>query len=70
MKSVRPIFKTKLLIYQSKDNLDAEILFGKIAYGLDPEIREILVKLHIWEQGFLIQFWSIVSLRLKLEFYF
>ena len=32
IKSMRPIFKTKLLIYQSKANLDEKILFGNITH--------------------------------------
>ena len=39
-----PIFKAKMLIYQSKANLDEEILFGIIVHNLDPEIRKILVR--------------------------
>ena len=36
------IFKTNMLIYQSKANLDKKILFGKITHHLDPEIRKML----------------------------
>ena len=43
IKSMRPIFKTEMLIYQSKANLDEKILFGKITHHLDPEIRKMLV---------------------------
>ena len=32
IKSMRPIFKTEMFIYQSKANLDEKILFGKIKY--------------------------------------
>ena len=32
IKSMRPIFKTEMLIYQSKANLDEKILFGNITY--------------------------------------
>ena len=39
-----PIFKSKMLIFQSKDNLDEKILFDKITHHLDPEIRKILVR--------------------------
>ena len=42
-KSIGPIFKTGMLIYQSKANLDEKILFVKISYHLDPEIRKMLV---------------------------
>ena len=41
IKSMRPIFKTEMLIYQSKANLDQKILFGKINHHLDPEIWEV-----------------------------
>ena len=43
IKSMGPIFKTKMLIYQSKANLNVKILFGKITHYLDPEIRKVLV---------------------------
>ena len=32
IKSMRPIFKTKVIIYHSKANLDEKILFGKIKH--------------------------------------
>ena len=32
VKSMRPIFKTKMLIYQSKANLDQKIIFGKFTH--------------------------------------
>ena len=38
------LFKTKLLIYQSKANLDVKILFGKIIRHLDPAIRKNCLK--------------------------
>ena len=44
IKSMRPIFKTEMIIYQSKANLDEKILFGKIIYLLDPESRKMLVR--------------------------
>ena len=43
-KSMRPIFKTEMFIYQSKVNLDEEISFGSIPHLTDPEIRKMLVK--------------------------
>ena len=43
-KSMRPIFKSKMLIYQSKANLDEKMLFGKIIHHLDPKIRKVLVR--------------------------
>ena len=43
IKSMRPIFKAEMLIYQSQANLDEKILFGMIIHHLDPEIRKMLV---------------------------
>ena len=37
---MRPIFKTEMLIFQSKANLDEKILSGKITHHKDPEIRK------------------------------
>ena len=39
-----PKFKTNMLIYQSKANLDEKNLFRKIAHHLDLEIRKMLVR--------------------------
>ena len=36
------IFKTNMLTYQPKADLDEKILFGKIIYHVDPEIRKML----------------------------
>ena len=44
IKSLRPIFKTEMVINQSKANLDEKILFGKITHHLDPEIRKMQVR--------------------------
>ena len=44
LKSMLPIFKTKILIYQSMANLDEKILFGKITHHLDPDIGKMLVR--------------------------
>ena len=43
MKSMRLLFKTEMLIYQSKANLAEKILLGKITHHLDPEIRRMPV---------------------------
>ena len=40
IKSMRPIFKTAMLVYQSKASLDEKFLFGKITRHLEPEIRK------------------------------
>ena len=42
IKSMPPIFKVNMLIYQSKATLDVKILLGNIAHLIDPEIRKIL----------------------------
>ena len=44
IKSMRLIFKTEMLIYHSKANLDEKTLFGKITYHLEPEIGRMLVR--------------------------
>ena len=43
-RGMKPIFKTGMLIYQSKVNLDEKILFGSIPHLVDPKIRKILVQ--------------------------
>ena len=37
------MFRSKTLIFQSKANLDKELLFSKIAHYLDPELSKMLV---------------------------
>ena len=44
IKGMRPIFKTEMLIYQSKANLDETGLFSKITRHLDLGIRTMLVR--------------------------
>ena len=41
---MRPIFKTKLLMYQSKAKLDEKMFFGKITHREDPNIRKLPVR--------------------------
>ena len=43
VKRMWPIFKTEILIYQSKANLNEKILFGKITYHMDKNIGKMLV---------------------------
>ena len=43
IKSMKPIFKIEILFFQSKTNLDKDILFGKITNHLDPVIRKMMV---------------------------
>ena len=39
-----PLFKTEMLIYQSKVNLDEKILFDKFTHHVDPEVGKMLVR--------------------------
>ena len=39
-----PIFNIKMLIFQSKANLNEKILFGTITHLVDSEIRKMLVR--------------------------
>ena len=41
MKTITPISKIYILIYQSKENLDVKILFGKTTLLYDSKIRKI-----------------------------
>ena len=41
---MRPIFKTEILICQSKAILDENILLGKITHLWDPEISKMLAR--------------------------
>ena len=50
IKNMWPIFETKMLIYQSKANLDVKILFREITDHLDPEIRKMLERCLYWNQ--------------------
>ena len=43
MKSMWLIFKTEMLIYLSKADIDVKILFGKVTHFIDPEIRKLLI---------------------------
>ena len=70
IKSMRPIFKTEMLIYQSKANLDEKILFAKITRHLDPEIRKMLIRSMLGDKGFHNPCWSIIYLLLQSKFNF
>ena len=48
---MRPIFKTGMLIYYSKANLDEKISQGKITHHLEPEIWKMLVNGKIGNEG-------------------
>ena len=71
------MFKTELLIYQSKAKLNEKILFDKITHHLDLEIRKMLVRSLYGNLIFHVPFWSIIYVALKftlyvsdIEFYF
>ena len=44
------IFKTKMLIYQSKAKLDVKILFGNITHLIDLEFWEMLEEYLLGDQ--------------------
>ena len=62
---MRPIFKIKMSIYQSKANLDGEILFRKISHLEDAIIRKMPVMGLYGNQEFHIPFWSMIYVALK-----
>ena len=65
MKSRRPIFKSKMLIYQSMANLDGKILFGTITHLKDPTSREMTVRGLHGNRKFHVLFWSMIYVALK-----
>ena len=65
IKSMGPIFKIELLIYQSKANLDEKILIDKITHHLDLELNKILVGGLYWNRIFHVPFWSMIYVALK-----
>ena len=67
---MRPIFKTKMLVYQSKANLDGEILFDKITHLLGPKIRKMLIRRLCGNQKFHVPFWSMIYVALKFALQF
>ena len=69
IKSMCPIFKTKMLIYQSKANLDVKILFGNIARLIDPEIRKMLEKGFVWSKvPYSILVNDLLAIEIKIHF--
>ena len=48
---MRPIFKTKMLVYQSKADFDEKILFGRIIHILRPKIEKCLSRACIGTRG-------------------
>ena len=68
------LFKVIMLIYQSKAKLDVKILFGKMTYILNPEIRKMLQGEREFHSSILV--WSIIktktvkSKRFAHEFFF
>ena len=45
------IFRTEVLIFQSKANLDERILFGKITHHLDSDIKKLMVQGMFWNKN-------------------
>ena len=70
IKNTRPIFKTEILICQSKANIDMKLLFGKITRLLDQEMRKNACKGFVLERKFHVPFWPIIQLPLNFESHF
>ena len=64
------MFKTEMLMYQSKANLDVKFLFGKITHLSDPKIRRMPLRSLYENQEFHVPFWSMLHLALKFELIF
>ena len=64
MKSMRPIFKIKMVIYHLQANLGEKILFGKITHLTDPETTKLLGGSY-GNREFHVPFWSTIYLALK-----
>ena len=62
---MRPTFETKMLIYQSKDNLDEKILVRKITYLQGSTIRKMSLRGLCRNWGFNIPFWPMIYEALK-----
>ena len=60
----RPIFKTKMLLDETKANFDMNILYGTITHVLDPKACERL----LWERKFHPLFWPRTYLSSKFKF--
>ena len=60
-----PIFKTKVLIYYLKANLNDKILLGKIKHLQEPTIIKMRVRGLYGNREFHILFWSMIYVALK-----
>ena len=47
---------TRLVIYQSKNNLDVKFLFGNITHFIDPEIKKMLERVLYGNQDYTFHF--------------
>ncbi len=65
---MRLIFKTEMLIYHAKANLDEKILFGRIIHLQNPQIGKMLVRGLYGNREFHVPFWSMIYLAWKFEF--
>ena len=54
-----PIFRTELLIYYSKVNLDEKRLFGDFTYQRPRNYKDAGKEL-VSERGFHVPFWSVI----------
>ena len=70
IKDVLPISKNKMLIHQSKANLDEKILSGRIIHlqDLTIENRNNAYKVFEYERGIHLPFWTMIYLALKRKF--
>ena len=62
---MRPIFKTEMLIYQSKANLDEKILFGKSLILKTPKISKMSVAGFYGNPKLHVPFWSMIYDAMK-----
>ena len=65
MKGTWPIFKTEILIYQLKVNLDVKIMFGEITHLFGPGLGKMLVRALYGNEKSNVRFWSMTYLPLK-----
>ena len=65
MRNIRPIFKTEMLMYQSKANLVEKTLFGKVTHLYDSIIRKMPVRGLYGNRKFHVPFWSMIYAAFK-----
>lgn len=74
VKRMLPMFKIEMLTTQSKTNLDAKIVFGKVSHlthlTQSPKNKQNAGKGLVWKWELHVQFWSMIYMQLTLKFYF